>query len=82
MFPRDRVRASLIKYDIAFVESGSDDDLRNALANFYAKRTLTHTPIDPKDCAEAIMFLAGPLARCTTGHLIPVDGGLVEAYLR
>jgi hypothetical protein len=28
------------------------------------------------------MFLAGPLARCTTGHLIPVDGGLAEAYLR
>ncbi len=82
MFPRDRVKASLIKYDIAFVESGSDDELRNALANFYAKRTLTHTPIDPRDCAEAIMFLAGPLARCTTGHLIPVDGGLVEAYLR
>ena len=82
MFPRDRVKASLIKYNIAFQDSGSDDDLRNALADFYAKRTLTHTPIDPKDCAEAILFLAGPLARCTTGHLIPVDGGLVEAYLR
>ena len=82
MFPRDRVKASLTKYNIPFEESGSDDDLRNALSHFYAKRTLTHTPIDPKDCAEAIMFLAGPLARCTTGHLIPVDGGLVEAYLR
>ena len=82
MFPRDRVKASLTKYNIPFEESGSDDDLRNALALFYAKRTLTHTPIDPKDCAEAIMFLAGPQARCTTGHLIPVDGGLVEAYLR
>ena len=82
MFPRDRVKASLKKYSIPFEESGSDDELRNALAQFYAKRTLTHTPIDPRDCAEAIMFLAGPLARCTTGHLIPVDGGLVEAYLR
>lgn len=82
MFPRDRVKASLTKYNIPFEEAGSDDDLRNALALFYARRTLTHTPIDPKDCAEAIMFLAGPLARCTTGHLIPVDGGLVEAYLR
>ena len=82
MFPRDRVKASLTKYGIPFEESGSDDELRNALAHFYAKRTLTHTPIDPKDCAEAIMYLAGPLARCTTGHLIPVDGGLVEAYLR
>ena len=82
MFPRDRVKASLAKYNIPFEESGADDELRNALALFYAKRTLTHTPIDPKDCAEAILYLAGPLARCTTGHLIPVDGGLVEAYLR
>jgi rhamnose utilization protein RhaD (predicted bifunctional aldolase and dehydrogenase)/NAD(P)-dependent dehydrogenase (short-subunit alcohol dehydrogenase family) len=82
MFPRDRVKASLTKYKIAFEESHSDDELRNLLAKFYAQRTLTHVPIDPKDCAEAILFLGGPKAPVTTGHLIPVDGGLVEAYLR
>ena len=82
MFPRDRVIASLKKYNLPFEEKMTDDELRNELALFYAKRTLTHQPIDPKDCAQAIMFLAGPLTRCTTGHLIPVDGGLVEAYLR
>lgn len=82
MFPRDRVMASLKKYGLPFAETTTDDELRNELAKFYAKRTLTHQPIDPKDCAQAIMFLAGPLARCTTGHLIPVDGGLVEAFLR
>jgi rhamnose utilization protein RhaD (predicted bifunctional aldolase and dehydrogenase)/NAD(P)-dependent dehydrogenase (short-subunit alcohol dehydrogenase family) len=82
MFPRDRVIASLKKYNLPFEEKMTDDELRNVLALFYAKRTLTHQPIDPKDCAQAIMFLAGPNARCTTGHLIPVDGGLVEAYLR
>ena len=82
MFPRDRVRASLTKYGIAFEESMSDDELRNRLAEFYAQRTLTHQPIDPGDCAEAIVFLASPKARCTTGHLIPVDGGLPEAFLR
>jgi rhamnose utilization protein RhaD (predicted bifunctional aldolase and dehydrogenase)/NAD(P)-dependent dehydrogenase (short-subunit alcohol dehydrogenase family) len=82
MFPRDRVKASLAKYSIAFEESMSDDELRGLLAHFYAKRTLTHVPIDPKDCAEAILFLAGPKAPVTTGHLIPVDGGLVEAFLR
>ena len=60
----------------------SDEELRGLLANFYAKRTLTHTPIDPADCANAILFLAGPQARCTSGHLIPVDGGLPEAFLR
>ncbi|MBS1801013.1 MAG: bifunctional rhamnulose-1-phosphate aldolase/short-chain dehydrogenase [Acidobacteria bacterium] len=82
MFPRDRVKASLAKYDIAFDDAESDDALRNKLAAFYAKRTLTHVPIDPRDCAEAILFLAGPKTPVTTGHLIPVDGGLVEAYLR
>ena len=82
MFPRDRVIASLTKYKLPFDESETDDGLRHILAQFYAKRTLTHQPIDPKDCAEAILFLGGPAARCTTGHLIPVDGGLVEAYLR
>jgi len=82
MFPRDRVKASLTKYGIAFEDNGTDDDLRNLLATFYAKRTLTHVPIDPKDCAEAILFIGGPRAPVTTGHLIPVDGGLTEAYLR
>jgi len=82
MFPRDRVRASLIKYDIPFDDTLSDDELRNLLAGFYAKRTLTHQPIDPVDCAEAILFLGSPRSRCTTGHLIPVDGGLTEAFLR
>jgi NAD(P)-dependent dehydrogenase (short-subunit alcohol dehydrogenase family) len=76
------VIASLSKYAIPFEASATDDQLRDSLAGFYAKRTLTHQPIDPKDCAEAILFLAGPAARCTTGHLIPVDGGLTEAFLR
>jgi rhamnose utilization protein RhaD (predicted bifunctional aldolase and dehydrogenase)/NAD(P)-dependent dehydrogenase (short-subunit alcohol dehydrogenase family) len=82
MFPRDRVIASLKKYKLPFDEKDTEDELRHVLAQFYATRTLTHQPIDPKDCAQAILFLAGPLARCTTGHLIPVDGGLTEAYLR
>jgi rhamnose utilization protein RhaD (predicted bifunctional aldolase and dehydrogenase)/NAD(P)-dependent dehydrogenase (short-subunit alcohol dehydrogenase family) len=82
MFPRDRVIASLTKYKLPFDANDTDDGLRDVLAHFYATRTLTHQPIDPKDCAQAIMFLAGPLTRCTTGHLIPVDGGLTEAYLR
>ncbi len=82
MFPRDRVTASLAKYSIPFDQGASDEQLRTVLAEFYAKRTLTHQPIDPQDCAAAILFLAGPQSRCTTGHLIPVDGGLTEAFLR
>jgi rhamnose utilization protein RhaD (predicted bifunctional aldolase and dehydrogenase)/NAD(P)-dependent dehydrogenase (short-subunit alcohol dehydrogenase family) len=82
MFPRDRVRASLTKYNIPFEDAMSDEELRGLLAGFYAHRTLTHQPIDPADCAEAILFLASPRARCTSGHLFPVDGGLTEAFLR
>ncbi len=82
MFPRDRVIASLTKYEIKFDLQATDEQLRGLLAEFYAKRTLTHQPIDPQDCAAAILFLAGPESRCTTGHLIPVDGGLTEAFLR
>jgi len=82
MFPRERVIASLNKYGIAHEAAASDDQLRSQLAEFYAQRTLTHQPIDPEDCAAAILFLAGPQSRCTTGHLIPVDGGLAEAFLR
>jgi enoyl-[acyl-carrier-protein] reductase (NADH) len=82
MFPRDRVIASLKKYKIEFDSNASDERLRTLLAEFYAQRTLTHTPIAPEDCAQAILFLAGPYSKCTTGHLIPVDGGLTDAFLR
>ena len=82
MFPRDRVAASLKKYNIPFDTKMTDDEMRDRLAAFYSERTLTHVPIDPRTCAEAILFLAGPKAPCTTGHLIPVDGGLIDAFLR
>ena len=82
MFGRDRVKASLEKYSIPFDPAAPEADLAALLAEFYSRRTLTRTPIHPDDCARAILFLAGPQARCTTGHLIPVDGGLVDAFLR
>jgi NAD(P)-dependent dehydrogenase (short-subunit alcohol dehydrogenase family) len=82
MFPRDRVMQSLSKYKIAFDESETTEELRDKLANFYAQRTLTKRPILPKDCAAAIVWLAGEESAKTTGHVIPVDGGLHEAFLR
>jgi rhamnose utilization protein RhaD (predicted bifunctional aldolase and dehydrogenase)/NAD(P)-dependent dehydrogenase (short-subunit alcohol dehydrogenase family) len=82
MFPRDRVMVSLAKYGIAFSEDESTEALREKLAHFYARRTLTRQPILPVDCAAAIVFLAGEASAKTTGHVIPVDGGLPEAFLR
>ena len=82
MFPRDRVIASLIKYDIAFEESESDDELRDKLAGFYAKRTLLHEPITPDDQAEAVFFMVSEGSSKTTGQVFSVDGGLHEAFLR
>jgi len=82
MFPRDRVVSSLRKYQIAFDESESTEDLRAKLAAFYAQRTITRVPIVPADCANAIVWLAGDQSAKTTGHVIPVDGGLPEAFLR
>ena len=82
MFPRDRVIGSLKKYSIAFDEGESTEALRAKLAAFYAKRTITGRPITPTDCARAICWLAGDASARTTGHVIPVDGGLPEAFLR
>lgn len=82
MFPRDRVIQSLEKYKIAFAEGESTEDLRGKLATFYAQRTITKQPILPQDCATAIVWLAGDLSAKTTGHVIPVDGGLAEAFFR
>ena len=82
MFPRDRVIQSLSKYKIAFSESESTEELRTKLAEFYAQRTLTRQPILPVDCARAIVWLAGEESAKTTGHIIPVDGGLQEAFSR
>lgn len=82
MFPRDRVIASLTKYEIAFEESESDDSLRNKLAKFYAMRTLLHEPITPEDQAEAAYFLISSASSKTTGQVINVDGGLHEAFQR
>ena len=82
MFPRDRVIASLAKYEIAFNEDEPTEELRDKLAAFYAKRSLTQTPIEPDDQAEAIFLLLSPRLSKTTGHVIPVDGGLQDGFLR
>lgn len=82
MFPRDRVIASLAKYNIPYTEDEATDSLTSKLAKFYADRTLTKTPITPADQAEAFFLLVSPRLSKTTGQVITVDGGLHEAFLR
>jgi rhamnose utilization protein RhaD (predicted bifunctional aldolase and dehydrogenase)/NAD(P)-dependent dehydrogenase (short-subunit alcohol dehydrogenase family) len=82
MFPRDRVMQSLQKYAIPFADGESTEELRDKLAGFYAQRTLTRRPILPQDCANAIIWLLSDDSAKTTGHVVPVDGGLPEAFLR
>ena len=82
MFPRDRVIGSLAKYNIAYSESESDESLTTKLAQFYADRTLTRSPITPADQAEAYFLLIADRLSKTTGQIVTVDGGLHEAFLR
>jgi len=82
MFPRDRVISSLTKYEIGFDESESTESLRDKLAEFYAQRTLTKSPITLADQAEMAYLLSSTKFSKTTGQIISVDGGLHEAFLR
>ena len=82
MFPRDRVIASLAKYQIPFNKDEPTDALTAKLAKFYADRTLTRSPISTADQAEAFFLLLGNRLSKTTGQILAVDGGLHEAFLR
>ena len=82
MFPRDRVIGSLAKYAIPYTDDEATDSLVTKLAQFYADRTLTKSPITPADQAEAYFLLVSKRLSKTTGQVITVDGGLHEAFLR
>ena len=82
MFPRERVKSSLRKYNIAFDEDEDTETLREQLADFYAQRTLTKSAIHPDDQAQVACLLISDAFSKTTGQIINVDGGLHEAFLR
>jgi enoyl-[acyl-carrier-protein] reductase (NADH) len=82
MFPRDRVIGSLAKYGIPYTDDEATESLTTKLAQFYADRTLTRSPITPADQAEAYFLLIADRLSKTTGQIVTVDGGLHEAFLR
>ncbi|HEY2739381.1 MAG TPA: SDR family oxidoreductase, partial [Thermoanaerobaculia bacterium] len=76
---------------VAQKDSQARDVSRAAFSHLVRELAVTYSPrvrvngvshatviegINPRDCAQAILFLAGPLAPATTGHIMPVDGGL------
>ncbi|MEA2325497.1 MAG: hypothetical protein QOE68_456 [Thermoanaerobaculia bacterium] len=52
------------------------------LPEFYRNRTLLKMEVTADDVAEAALFLAGPRSSKTTGTMVPVDGGVKEAFPR
>jgi rhamnulose-1-phosphate aldolase/alcohol dehydrogenase len=52
------------------------------LPDFYKNRTLLKVEVTADDVAEAALFLAGPRSAKTTGAMLPVDGGVKEAFPR
>ena len=54
----------------------------DGLEDFYRQRNLLKERISAEDVAETVLFLAGDRSSKTTGAMIPVDGGLKDAFPR
>lgn len=52
------------------------------LEEFYRQRNLLHVDVRAEDVAEAALFFASARSSRTTGAMLPVDGGLREAFPR
>ena len=52
------------------------------LEDFYRQRNLLKERVTAEDVAEVVLFLAGDRSAKTTGAMIPVDGGLRDAFPR
>jgi rhamnulose-1-phosphate aldolase/alcohol dehydrogenase len=52
------------------------------LKDHYVQRNLLKREVRPSDVAEAVLFLASERSSRTTGTLLPVDGGVKDAFVR
>jgi len=52
------------------------------LEEVYRGRTLLGVEVRADDVAEAVLFLASDRSSRTTGAMVPVDGGVREAFVR
>ena len=88
------IRANMLNPDAIFGGSRFwSDEMRSMRAHaygiedaklpeFYRNRTLLKVEVTADDVAEAALFLAGPRSAKTTGAMLPVDGGVKEAFPR
>ena len=88
------IRVNMVNPDAVFSDSRLwSADLRagraaahgvalSQLEDFYRRRNLLQTTIEPEDVAEAALFLAGDRSAKTTGAVLPVDGGVRGAFPR
>ncbi len=54
----------------------------DGLEDFYRRRNLLQARVFAEDVAETVLFLASGRSAKTTGAMIPVDGGVREAFPR
>ena len=52
------------------------------IEEIYRKRNLLQVQVTPEDVAAAALFYASDRSAKTTGSMLPVDGGLREAFPR
>jgi rhamnulose-1-phosphate aldolase/alcohol dehydrogenase len=88
------VRVNMVNPDAIFEGSGlwSDEMKRQradsygvaveGLEDFYRQRNLLRAKVTAEDVAEAVLWLASDRSAKTTGAMIPVDGGVREAFPR
>ncbi len=88
------VRVNMVNPDAVFEGSGLwSNEIRAARAKSYGipvekleehcvARTLLKVKVSARDVAEAVLFLSSERSSKTTGAMIPVDGGVREAFPR
>ncbi|HEY3411572.1 MAG TPA: bifunctional rhamnulose-1-phosphate aldolase/short-chain dehydrogenase [Armatimonadota bacterium] len=88
------IRSNMVNPDAVFEGSGLwSDEVREQRAKaqgirpeeieeFYRKRNILQANVTAEDVAEAALFLASDRSAKTTGAMIPVDGGIKDAFPR
>ena len=80
MFPRDRVIVIPEEIQHRLRPVASRPRLCGRSWRLLCETHDHRRPILPPDCANAICWLAGDPSAKTTGHVIPVDGGLPKRF--